>query len=111
MLGALRPYLRFVCSTSTWAHAPADHLGIVKRNQPVIIALRHGQTMLLPEALLCEISPSCAIVANTLVAEPLARTCSEWALESFEGLAEAGGERIDTVQGCFERLSSLSLEG
>jgi len=32
-------------------------------------------------------------------------------LESFEGPAEAGGERIDTVQGRFERLSSLSLGG
>jgi hypothetical protein len=67
--------------------------------------------MLLPEVLLFEISPSCAIVANTLVAEPLARTLQRWALESFEAPAEAGGERIDTVQGRFERLSSLSLEG
>jgi hypothetical protein len=50
MLGAFWPYLRFVCSTSTWAHPPADHLGTVKRNQPVIVALWHGQTMLLPES-------------------------------------------------------------
>src|SRR5262249_43718219 len=85
MLGALRPYLRFVCSTSTWAHAPADHLGIVKRNQPVIIALWHGQTMLLPEVLLCEISPSCAIVANTLVAEPLARTLQRMGIGVIRG--------------------------
>src|SRR5262245_50744489 len=64
MLGAFWPYLRFVCSTSTWAHAPADHLGTVKRNQPVIIALWHGQTMLLPEVLLFEIRPSAKLVTS-----------------------------------------------
>ena len=85
MLGAFRPYLRFVCSTSTWAHAPADHLGTVKRNQPVIIALWHGQTMLLPEVLLFEIRPSCAIVANTLVAEPLARTLQRMGIGVIRG--------------------------
>src|SRR5262245_65031392 len=85
MLGAFRPYLRFVCSTSTWAHAPADHLGTLKRNQPVIIALWHGQTMLLPEVLLFEISPSCAIVANTLVAEPLARTLQRMGIGVIRG--------------------------
>ena len=85
MLGAFWPYLRFVCRTSTWAHAPVDHLGTVKRNQPVIIALWHGQTMLLPEVLLFEIRPSCAIVANTLVAEPLARTLQRMGIGVIRG--------------------------
>jgi 3-deoxy-D-manno-octulosonic-acid transferase len=85
MLGAFWPYLRFVCSTSTWAQAPADYLGTVKRNQPVIIALWHGQTMLLPEVLLFEISPSCAIVANSLVAEPLARTLQRMGIGVIRG--------------------------
>ena len=70
MLGAFWPYLRFVCSTSTWAHAPADHLGTLKRNQPV---------------LLFEIRPSCAIVANTLVAEPLARTLQRMGIGVIRG--------------------------
>src|SRR5262247_2717802 len=85
MLGAFWPYLRFVCSTSTWAYAPADQLGTVKRNQPVIIALWHGQTMLVPEVLLFEIRPSCAIVANTLVAEPLARTLQRMGIGVIRG--------------------------
>src|SRR5262249_52487536 len=85
MLGGFWPYLRFVCSTSTWAHVPADHLGTMKKNQPIIIALWHGQTMLLPEVLLFEIKPSCAIVANTLVAEPLARTLQRMGIGGMRG--------------------------
>ena len=100
MLGSFRPYLRFVCGTSTWAHAPADHLGTVKRNQPVIIALWHGQTMLLPEVLLFEIRPSCAIVANTLVAEPLARTLQRMGIGVIRGAGRSwSGKRSTRCKG------------
>src|SRR5258705_5143421 len=79
MLGACRPYLRFVCSTSDWAVTSTDRLAILKANEPAIIALWHGQTMLVPELLRKEIKSICAIVANSLAAEPLA-----WALQRMD---------------------------
>lgn len=90
MLGACRPYLRFVCSTSDWAVASTDHLANLKANEPAIIALWHGQTMLVPELLRKETKSLCAIVANSLVAEPLARTLQRMDIAVIRG---AGANR------------------
>src|SRR5205809_779400 len=85
MLGAFTAYVRFVSNTSTWAAASADHFTNVRANQPFILALWHGQTMLVPEVLRKEVKPLRAIVANTFVAEPLARALRRMGIGVIRG--------------------------
>ena len=96
MLAAFTAYVRFVSSTSTWAAASADHFANVRANQPFILALWHGQTMLVPEVLRKEIKPLRVIVANTFVAEPLARALQRMGIGVIgggPGLERAGSRR------------------
>ena len=85
MLGAFRAYVRFVSNTSTWAAASVDHFANVRANQPFIVALWHGQTMLVPEVLRKDIKPLRAVVANTFVAEPMARALQRMGIGVIRG--------------------------
>ena len=105
MLAAFTAYVRFVSNTSTWAAASADHFANVRANQPFILALWHGQTLLVPEVLRKEIRPLRAIVANTFVAEPLARALQRMGIGVIRGRARTGEGRIEAGHGRFEQLS------
>lgn len=85
MLAAFTAYVRLVSNTSTWAAASADHFASVRANQPFILALWHGQTMLVPEVVRKEIKPLRAIVANTFVAAPLARALQHMGIGVIRG--------------------------
>jgi lysophospholipid acyltransferase (LPLAT)-like uncharacterized protein len=85
MLAAFTAYVRFVSNTSSWATASTDHFANVTASQPFILALWHGQTMLMPEVLRNEIKPLRAIVANTFVAEPLARALQRMGIGVIRG--------------------------
>jgi 3-deoxy-D-manno-octulosonic-acid transferase len=109
MLGACRPYLRFVTSTSAWAAISTDRLVSVKANEPVIIALWHGQTMLVPEVLRKEIMSLRAIVANTLVAEPLARTLKRMGIGVIRGAGPSWrGQDRDGARALRKAVKSLA---
>ncbi len=111
MLAAFTAYVRLVSNTSTWAAASADHFASVRANQPFILALWHGQTMLVPEVVRKEIKPLRAIVANTFVAAPLARALQHMGIGVIRGRARTGEGRIEAGHGHFEQLSDPSLRG
>jgi 3-deoxy-D-manno-octulosonic-acid transferase len=89
----LANYIKLAINTSTVVADPSDWLDRVKTMQPVIIALWHGQFLLLPGIYPPEI-PGRAMIARHDDAEALARVLRHFKLELIRG-AGAGARKRD----------------
>jgi 3-deoxy-D-manno-octulosonic-acid transferase len=90
---ALANYINLVLNTSNQIADPPDFIARAKAQHPQIIAMWHGQFLLLPGIYPPEI-PGRAMIARHDDAEALARVLRQFGLELIRG-AGAGGRRRD----------------